>query len=220
MSLAAACRRDPPEPAAIALPAELAAYAKFQPGTWWVYQDSATAVRDSVWVVECRSYVQRYGKAHEYPSDKFEQFEMRTASSREAGQIKYTVNHSCPMSDRTNGQINGQSRPCWDVKRGVYAPNGAGDAGYAFVFPYEALRGQDQTVYEFRGSSYIYWHTTPQAVGDTSYADVLQVRLAYDASEGRRVGYEWARNVGIVRRRIEQPTGPQTWTLVRHHVVQ
>lgn len=46
-----ACRKEV-EPPTVPLPAEMAAYTLFQPGTHWVYQDSATGTLDSVWVVK------------------------------------------------------------------------------------------------------------------------------------------------------------------------
>ena len=40
--LTLSCEKPEPEPDAVPLSAELKAYALFQPGTHWVYQDSAT----------------------------------------------------------------------------------------------------------------------------------------------------------------------------------
>ncbi len=54
--LTSSCIKEPPAPAQTLipkerlLPEEAKAYIAFKPGTYWVYQDSATGARDSVWV--------------------------------------------------------------------------------------------------------------------------------------------------------------------------
>lgn len=85
--LGASCHKpEPDEPAAVPLPAELKAYKLFQPGTYWVYQDSASHLLDSVWVVSTERSILRAGRggvgAPDYPYLKYEDFRLRTRSSQ------------------------------------------------------------------------------------------------------------------------------------------
>ena len=60
--LAGGCHKpEPDEPEAVPLPAELKSYTLFEPGTYWIYQDSASQRLDSVWVVSIERSVFRKG---------------------------------------------------------------------------------------------------------------------------------------------------------------
>ncbi|AII52194.1 hypothetical protein N008_09420 [Hymenobacter sp. APR13] len=64
-------------------------------------------------------------------------------------------------------------------------------------------------------------HPGPYPVGSATYRDVVEVRVAQDASEyGWKSHYYWAPNVGIVRHRRWLGYDVSTWTLVRSRIVQ
>ncbi|QNP54255.1 hypothetical protein [Hymenobacter qilianensis] len=67
-----------------------------------------------------------------------------------------------------------------------------------------------------------YWPTAPVTIGNTTYADVLEVKIPLsDRSEGGWPShYYWAPHVGVVRLRTWYNRQPRTWTLVRSHIVQ
>jgi len=216
--LGVSCEKPLPEPDAVPLPADLKAYVLFQPGTHWVYQDSATRQLDSVWVVstEMGEY-RREVRGRSYPSQKREDFRLRTRSARGGPDQVYAVQRFCtlPSRDDSDGKW-----PCWAVTRGEALPNSTADVGGAQVFPYAIPRDRAPVGYLF-GTMQAYWHSRPLALGDRTYPDVMEVRLLADASEGGWPAYyAWAPNVGIVRQRVTVRGVPHTRTLLRSRIVQ
>ena len=217
--LGVSCEKPLPEPDAVPLPAELKAYVLFQPGTHWVYQDSATLQLDSVWVISTKlTEVRQGGPYSGAPVNKYEVFEMRTRSSRSGPDHVFGTYRLCGANIRDNGDEN---RPCWVVTRGESLPNSTADAGGAYVFPYVILRDQTRTDY-LQGGMQPYWHARPLALGARTYPDVMEVSLPRgDASEdGWPARYYWAPNLGIVRQRVVVQGVPHTRTLLRSRIVQ
>ena len=216
--LTLSCEKPEPEPDAVPLPAELKAYVLFQPGTHWVYQDSATRQLDSVWVVstEMREY-RRGVRGRTYPDMKHEDFRLRTRSNRGGPDQVYAVQRFCALPIRDDGDAR---RPCWSVTRGESLPNSTADEGGADVFPYAIPRDRAPVGYLF-GTLQAYWHSRPLVLADRTCPDVLEVRLLSDASEGGWPAYyAWAPNVGIVRQRVTVRGVPHTRTLLRSRIVQ
>jgi hypothetical protein len=207
-----------PEPEAVPLPAELKAYTLFQPGTYWIYQDSASQQLDSVWVVSTERSVYRLGKSQEYPSVKHEDFQLRTRSSRGGPDQLYSVYRSCGMPIQEDAT---DRSPCWSIRRGRYLPTSTADDGGTDVFPYLIARDKVMFVNGYDAVMYPYWHSQPRVIGGQSYEGVLEVNLTADASEGGWPShYAWAPGQGIVRHRVRQAGRMQTWTLLRSHIVQ
>ncbi|HEX8330730.1 MAG TPA: hypothetical protein VF629_24580 [Hymenobacter sp.] len=218
--LALSCEKPPPEPDAVPLPAELKSYVLFQPGTQWVYRDSATQQLDSVWVVSTEmSEVRLVLKGKSYPFLKHEDFRMRTRSSRGGPDLVYGVARYCSLP---GGEDAGSKGPCWYVTRAQVLPNSTADEGGADVFPYLIPREQAGGFLNVNNAvMYPYWHVRPLTVGGQAYPSVLEVRLTADASEGGWPAYyAWAPGVGIVRQRVRVRFVPYTRTLVRSRIVQ
>ena len=223
--LATACHKpEPDEPTAVPLPAELKSYTLFQPGTYWVYQDSASLQLDSVWVVSTDTNVLRglmsYSKIVSF---KYEYFTMRTRSSSGDLDMVYTVKRHCalPMQEDMT-----QLGPCWSVTRGRSLPGSTAEGGGADVFPYALPRDMYRPDHYVLGTMIPYWHSQPIDIGGRNYPDVMEVWVKSDGSEGGwSTHYYWAPGLGIVRQRVREldargyPT-PRTRTLVRSHIVQ
>ncbi|RFP64697.1 hypothetical protein D0N36_12390 [Hymenobacter lapidiphilus] len=114
----------------------------------------------------------------------------------------------------------GGNFPCWAIMRGLSLPNSTADEGDSDVFAYRIdwtlpINPSTLSVMTPR------WHPGPYPLGNASYRDVVEVRLAQDASEyGWPSHYYWAPNVGIVRHRRWRGHQVSTWTLVRSRIVQ
>ena len=216
--LGVSCEKPEPEPDAVPLPAELKAYVLFQPGTHWVYRDSATQQLDSVWVVSTeRQEFRREVRGRTYPDSKHEDFRLRTRSSRGGPDQVYAVQRFCALPNWDDADRIGA---CWVVTRGPSLPNSTADVGGADVFPYAIPREQAPIGYLY-STMQAYLHARPLALDGRTYPDVLEVRLLADASEGGWPAYyAWAPNVGIVRQRVTVRGVPHTRTLLRSRIVQ
>ena len=227
--LTTACpRRSPePEPEAVPLPAELKSYVMFQPGTYWIYQDSASRRLDSVWVVSTDTSVyRRYDNEHDYVEIKYEKFTMRTRSNLGGPDLIYGVERYCGLPYRGNGADAGAMNPCWVVMRGRSLPGSTtGGGGGVDVFPYALPRDLYRPNFYVFGTIIPLWHSQPITIGGRSYPDVMEVWVKSDRSEGGwSTHYYWAAGLGIVRQRVYEfsPTRylTRTRTLVRSHIVQ
>jgi hypothetical protein len=213
--LATTCHKPQPEPEAVPLPAELKAYTRFRPGTYWIYQDSVTARLDSIWVVSLKDSVYREYDHIEYRVVmKHETFEMRTRSSESGAEDIYSVDRNCGLPIRDDGGEDGF--PCWMIIRFRPEGNPADYDGNFHVFPYRIPRDQ-----QIKGSIYAYWHSQPIIRAGKEYADVMEVSIPYDQTAGSwKAYYGWAPHVGIIQRRGYYAGKPYSWTLLRSHIVQ
>ncbi|WP_375418705.1 hypothetical protein [uncultured Hymenobacter sp.] len=216
--LSVGCEKPRPEPEAVPLPAELKSYTLFQPGTHWIYQDSASQQLDSVWVVSAEVSVLRVvPRGEEYPVIKHERLHLRTRSSQSGVDQVYTVNRNCGFPFRED--VTEKAYPCWAIMRGQFLPNSTADEGSALVFPYTIPR--DYARPDYLNGTQPYWHSAPLTIGKDTYPDVIEVKILIDASEdGWPAHYYWAPGKGIVRQRVKVGGVPHTRTLVRSHIVQ
>lgn len=215
--LATTCHKPEPEPEAVPLPAELKAYTRFLPGTYWIYQDSVTGRLDSTWVVSLKDSVSRMGGGRGMPvAMKYEAFGLRTRSTWGGTDVVYSVERNCGLPIRDDGGDDGF--PCWMIMRGQYLPTSTADEGSAHVFPYRIPRDQRQFVL---GAHYATWHSQPLTLAGKEYPDVMEVSLPEDASEGGWPAYyAWVPHLGIVLHRVRYQGQLYTWTLVHSHIVQ
>ncbi|RSK39486.1 hypothetical protein [Hymenobacter perfusus] len=219
VAVAAACHKPVPEPDAVPLPAELKAYTLFEPGTHWIYRDSATQRLDSVWVVSTEKEILRMGSGgtSDRVALKYEAFTVRT-NSLIGGNFYYTILRECGLPYRENQSTKG---PCWVLERGRYLPNSTADEGSELVFPYRIDKDKPTFLVAYAAVMYPYWYSQPVVLNGTSYAGLLQVKLTADASEdGWPTHYYWVPGQGVVLRRINRNGRWQTWQLVRSHIVQ
>ena len=215
-----ACKKaPPPEPEAVPLPAELKSYTLFQPGTYWIYQDSTSRQVDSVWVVSAEvSVVRLIPRTEKYPTDKYETFRLQTRSKQGAPDQVFSVKRNCSLPGREDGD---DKYPCWDVKRGQYLPNSTQDEGSTDVFPYTIPRDRAGFLNVNNAIMYPYWHSRPLLIGGKAYENVMEVKLTRDASEGGWPShYYWAPGLGIVRQRVKVDGIAYTRTLLRSRIVQ
>jgi hypothetical protein len=216
---AAACQKPAPEPEAVPLPAELKAYTLFEPGTYWIYRDSATRQLDSVWVVSTEKEIFKLGGSGPVKPlmEKFERFTLRTNSTT-SGSYYNTIHRECGLPYRESQSTKG---PCWVLERGRYLPNSTADAGGELVFPYSIAKDNPTFLVAYAAIMYPYWYSQPTVLNGTAYSGLLQVKLTADVSEGGwPTHYYWVPGQGIVLRRINRNGRWQTWQLVRSHIVQ
>ncbi|GAA4392550.1 hypothetical protein [Hymenobacter koreensis] len=212
--LAVQCHKDEPAPPTTFASPELRALARFRPGTYWVYRDSATAVLDSVWVTKLDSTLTEINKVDRY---RTELITTTVLSSQAATAFSYLITNSC-------GGDTGNHPLCGAVVRSRVGSDPFGDAPRrADVLLHPLPAGQPVTQGLSGSILYLYRYPAPLTLGGRAYADVIRATNLYDESEGRAtVTYYWAPGFGLVRQRLRRiPGGPhQTWTLVRQRIVQ
>ena len=219
--LGGSCREKRlPEPEAVPLPAELKSYTLFQPGTHWIYQDSASRQLDSVWVLSTEESILRaIEKRAKIPDKKHEYFRLRTRSSYSSIDQIYTVTRYCAIPFR--GDVTESAYPCWAILRGQYLPNSTRDEGSAEIFPYLVARDKAGFLNGDGAIMYYYWHTKPLLLAGQTYENVMEITLTADASEnGWPAHYYWAPGLGIVRQRVKVQGVNHTRTLVRSRILQ
>ncbi|GAA4392554.1 hypothetical protein [Hymenobacter koreensis] len=214
--LAVQCRQDEPDPPTTFASAELRALARFRPGTYWVYRDSATAALDSVWVTQLDSLITE-SKEQGQVLYRTELITTTVVSSRAAATFSYLITNSC-------GGDTDDHPLCGAVIRRRLGNDPFGDApGRAEVLLHPLPVGQPVTQGLSGSILYLYRYPAPLTLGGRAYADVIRATNLYDESEGRAtVTYYWAPGFGLVRQRLRRiPGGPyQTWTLVHQRIVQ
>lgn len=210
--LAWQCRKD--EKPVTPLPAGLKAYAYFQPGTYWIYQDSATGRRDSVWVTSARTWVHTTKDRNRIYGHN-EDMEVRMASNV-LGEREYKTHCTCPSIPDSSAFVADikDVLPCWLVDE-YWVSNGS--SGSSQVFAY-SLRPEQP---ELGGHAYRY--LTPQRLASgRTFAQV--VTLAFMTTDGAissvPARYWWAKGLGVVQQRLYLPSGVRTRTLVRERIVQ
>lgn len=202
------------EPLTALLPADFKAMVRFDVGTYWVYQDSATQVLDSVWVTHLDERI--------YPSKDGndiigynEGVDVQIQHNRGGHLVHYGTSARCLAIDT---KPEGCARL---IRRRIVAPDPTGgDVGrQSIVLEYPLPVAQPVIL---NAGIYLYRYATPLSISAHTYADVVRVYHPSDDSEGgAAVTYYWAPNHGLVQRRIRPLNRPaQTWTLIREHIVQ
>jgi hypothetical protein len=203
------CKKDPnPDPGYSApMQRDLYAYAFFQPGTYWVYEDSVSHIIDSVYVIyaDSSTYTNNETNADHYKGT-FHRFQCKMISSYDHYMYQnwmdqsYEVNGSAPTVNREryimpgSGNINGRTINIAICNVGKSLSVALDYVTYVNYYPSLSLNGQGF-------SSVQKWFTYNSNCDDN--------KNAY---------YYISKNVGIIRR--EQVDSNRTWNLIRYHINQ
>ena len=188
------------------IPAELKAYWDFQPGSYWVYQDSATGALDTVTVVDRQQVI--FDSELSYDPNVKGICELFNLKLETSGGLTYYYgintafgNDVLPYYMTGNlTRVGGSS---------AYA------SGRCFVYPL-IVGNATYDPYPHRIDT-----ISIQAIHDSAFGfnDVVQINQTYNQVEGEQyTRWFWAKNVGIVRKvwidsaRVE--------SMIDYHVVQ
>lgn len=203
-----------PKPRDILLPQIVKDYFVFKVGTYWIYQDSASGITDSVYVDAADTYhylSPQYNSTDNYFYGNLEGFKVGCTSAN-VGQ-EYTSWFSTSGAKLDSPQydtliyIDGARRE---------ALTGYGGTGFVAYFPftlhalYHDWNGAKVELIEKADSmnlnGYKYYKTV-------TFNNNNKSSLYHDAS----VYWTFSPNVGLVQKRA---IGQKTWNLIRYHVEQ
>ena len=186
----------------MSVPQLLIDYGYFKPGTYWVYQDSASHARDSIYVTSSwigvdtilASHSQNYNGYYGY-------FNVYTLSTFEARKYRNWVNTVFTFSGIT--ELSVYKYIGADTIKGTYLmtdylATGQYDSGYpvAFENQYDSLK-----------------------ILNTWYKKVLLFHDNQNATQNKSATNTYlSKNVGVIRKEILTPY--KVWNLVRYQIVQ
>jgi hypothetical protein len=210
------CRKDNTPPPTYYLPQEIKDYMYFQPGTYWVYKDSASGVLDSVTVTEANS--EMFTDMFDPPANKIshieERFTVKTFSNYE--NIEYFYN------GKVIGGIDcNQNNVCAYVEREKII-SGIPDEGYnnVLIYPFNiGLAGGTYTTISNKYDSLL--------VEGKYYKGVVEFYCSLNYTENNQPTYFYiAKNYGVIRKKIWVYNGSlgfwewRTWELLRSNIIK
>jgi len=203
------CKRDddaPSEPITLLAPQEVKDYVLFQPGTYWVYENSITQELDSVYVYETLNEITRFEGDGQIVD--FEQIIVNTFSEFEQYNHKYKLD--APVLEALqfyNPRIKRvKTKPGDYVGETIvlFHPYNVGDKRYPL-----GTNGYVELI-DFKLSF---------ELGGNIYQEVLIYKNVEDASEGyKNVNYYFAKHIGLIKREIIDNT--ESWELIRYNIVK
>ncbi len=202
-----------PKPRDILLPQIVKDYFVFKVGTYWIYQDSATGITDSVFVESADTYhyiSPVYNSVDKYFYGNMESFKVGCESGN-VGQ-EYTSWFS------TSGAK--LDSPQYDTSiyiDGYRLEALTGHSGKGFVAYYPFTLGAPY--HDYNGASvYLTVKADSLQVGSLKYYNTLTFNNNMSALYNlAAVNWTFAPNIGLVQK---QAIGQKTWNLIRYHVVQ
>lgn len=205
--LVASCHDDPP-PAPTVNEAEmvrqLKEYTYFKEGSYWVYQDSATGMLDSMFV-----YYADDGEGVNSDNEKYYWFNCYVYSTRDSFEYRYWFHSSWTGNSPYRSKLfRIKTRP-------------GNNVGETIIFEYPIVLGNQLYTYgnafeqnvirtESRYDSLM--------IGPLQFYDVVKVSQSMDPSEGSSGNYYLVRNFGIVAHDISNID--LHWKLIRWSFIQ
>jgi len=201
----------PPAPTFVArsyyrISKEAKAYAMFKPGTYWIYQDSASANLDSVYVTKLDTGITVDATAH----DTCEWFDVYTGNSQDG-----LINILDVRRHRTRIDIEQAPHYCTgyilDSMLAMYNYAGTLNSNGQFYF---GLPITSLSLIEFSGCDEG-MDTATYTICSLPFTNLLRVNY-----HNSPTGISWiAKNYGLVRWQYHRPLAT-TWNMIRCHIVQ
>lgn len=199
------CKKDEPvAPVNRLIPAEMRAYWDFKPGTYWVYQDSANGLVDTMTVVTYENDTFLGTLNYDQSSAWCEFLELRTIGS-DGAEDYFTINTTYAGSNYSDVNV------VWHSRYGDPEFNN----GYTkcFVYPYET----DNITYWFGGldDACKFEAKYDSAFG---YTDVVEMSNAHNLAEPnyQPTRTYWAKNIGLVRKVLVDSN--RVYNLIDYHI--
>jgi hypothetical protein len=194
------------------IPQEAKDYCYFQPGTYWVYQDSATGELDSVYVYEADAGIDTVTATQTNPTEGiFEWLYCNKKSTRDGYEYNSWIDmsYATPAIDASTKVYTSKTRPGDPVGEILH-----------FGFPLNAI---SKTYYDFWNMSIDtifvvrlenYLLSSPSG----TYSNIILSRHTHNPFNPLRASFYFAPNIGLVR--AEQPDSGRVWKLLRANIVQ
>jgi hypothetical protein len=212
------CRKDNTPPPTYYLPQEVKDYMYFQPGTYWVYKDSASGVLDSIIVTEANS--EMFTDMFDPPANKIshieERFTIKTYSfldDYEYDYIAFARGNNCSTDY------------CAYVRREKIIPNNT-DVPYTYALFYPFTIGYTPTAASPSVQSLSAKYDSLLVEGKY-YKDVIEYYETKNSTETNQPTYFYiAKNYGVIRKKIWVYNGSlgfwewRTWELLRSNIIK
>jgi hypothetical protein len=194
------------------IPQEAKDYCYFQPGTYWVYQDSATGELDSVYVYEAGAGIDTVTATQSNPTEGiFEWLYCNKKSARDG----YAYNSWIDMSWSSQPQIDASTK-MYTIKTRPGDPVGQ---TIQIGFP---LNSNHRTYYTSWGSTQNTTNIDRLMGYSVNFGDtfnlVIRSNHDYCCLLPYRANFYYAPHVGLFR--AEQPDSARVWKLLRANIVQ
>lgn len=181
-------------------------YSLFKPGTYWVYEDSATGVLDSVYVYDFRSGIDTSYSTHGELFGYFEYFFVYALRSIDGYTEEYSVNASW-----------GKGQPTMPIWKSRYKPSDY--VGTTFLMEYPFIVGKNYYPFTQDGIVTCTGFYENIILNNVPYNSVAKFYDSKNITENNSPSYGFiAKNIGIVRKEIIE--SHQVWNLSRYHIVQ
>jgi hypothetical protein len=198
-------------------PKELLDYVIFQPGTYWVYEDSATGKFDSVWVTAFEhdtAYAQFLNDDRLQKGDEFHML-YKTSYFKEYNQLIIHLSYDIKSPD---------IYPSWSAvvfNTNIFGISGQGGL-FTTPFPFNevgqgALDPIDTLHFAPDYSELMIFSNFIDSVLYINHR-LTSLKSTEEFGLGRRCKQYFRRNIGIVR--YELPDSNQVWNLKRYNLIQ
>ena len=182
----------------------------FQPGSWWVYEEQYSGVRDSM-------YVYSYANGTDY------QFDIVIKSALDDFEYDYWPEYNGQPNDAFCSKTKPINKKCMNIKRSKGKPGAPG----VFVSESRCMFFR-YNLYDSVGSNNDYYpnnfiHITNISdnfeLGTYSFGTTVTVFEPHDEQENNHPSkHYFSRNVGLIK--VELLDTTETWNLVDYHIEQ
>jgi hypothetical protein len=207
------CKKDELlEPPVQHLPQELKDWMYFKQNTWWLYQDSASLIMDSVTVDSSRIDIIDFTDPKSGDIQKrVERFSVFTFSNLNSYLYLYSTGLRC--MDRYD-----PNRVCYDVFRDRYYQNS--HAGMTIAFLFSPIIGSQVAPNGLTAVtlSAIY---DSISIGNKYYYNIVKIEETKNETEDNsQTVFYISKNFGIIRKEITTGNSVQIWNLIDYNIIQ
>jgi hypothetical protein len=180
----------------------------FKPGSWWVYEEEYSGVRDSM-------YVYSYANGSDY------NFDIVVKSALDGFQYHYWPEYNGQPNDQQCDEMAPVAKKCMNIKRSKFIPGAPGvfiGEGRCMFFQYNL---KDSVGYFNNNTTLSYFHVA--AIEDHFQLGTYQFDRTikvFDRKNGQNryhpTNHYYSKGVGLVRWELADTT--ETWNLVNYHI--
>ncbi len=193
------CNREKPVPL-FSLPEEIKAWGYFKPGSWWLYQEDSTGIRDCVWVSSA---------GIQYNEDWNDG---KLTSRYETGSVALQTSTSNSVIDYQIRERNFFLRQVWAEQK--------------IDFQFSLFSYNDNNEIFFNGNVFSF---TSCQINNTSYNNVKRVNsnIKFSVLVNNIYTYSYhecefwlAKNQGFLKKILRTPVDTTYWSIINYHIEQ
>jgi hypothetical protein len=181
----------------------------FKPGSWWVYEEEYSGVRDSM-------YVLNYSNGSGY------NFYITIKSALDGFEYSYWPEYNGQPNDKQCDEVAPVAKKCMNVKRDKLIPGAPGvfiSEGRCMFFQYNLKDSTPSINYPNYVNNYIKIVDIKNnfQLGNFSFNETVKVLDPHDKQcRDHRSYHYFSKGVGLVRLELADTT--ETWNLVNYHI--